>query len=136
MAASDLRISDMDNSGIYILRLKGEYRVTYIPNIENLNWSFLSLTVEKTFIPTRIYEWYTNCDGCGGYKDAIKTAIDVKRRCKSKIFIIQVNKTWQEITEEARCLAEKELEVLRKINDGRWDSAVENLLHIIKEKNG
>ena len=71
-----------------------------------------------------------------GYKDAIKTAIDIKRGCKSKIFIIQVNKTWQEITNEARCLAEKELEVLRKINDSRWDSAVENLLHIIKEKNG
>ena len=126
----------MENSGVYILRLKDEYRVTYIPNIENLNWSFLSLTVEKSFIPTRLYEWYTNCDVCVGYKDAIKTAIDVKRRCKSRIFIIQVNKTWKEITEEARCLAEKELDVLREIDDGRWNAAMENLLHIIKEKNG
>lgn len=123
----------MQNGGIYILRLKGEYRITYIPNVENLNWSFLSLTVEKHFIPTRIYEWYTNCNVCVGYKNAIKTAIDIKRRCKSKIFIIQVNKTWNEIMEEARFLAEKELEVLRKINDGRWNAAMENLLHIIKE---
>lgn len=125
----------MDNSGIYILRLKGEYRVTYIPNVENLNWSFLSLAVEKSFIPTRLYEWYTNSTICVGYKDAIKAAIDIKRRCKSKIFIIQVNKTWQDITEEARCLAEKELEVLQEIDDGRWSSAMENLLHI-KEKHG
>ena len=124
----------MDNSGIYILRLRNEYRVTCIPNVENLNWSFTSLSVEKTFIPTRIYEWYTNSHICVGYKNAIKTAIDIKRRCKSKIFIIQVNKTWREITEEARCLAEKEYEVLRKINDGRWNVAMENLLHIIKEK--
>jgi len=125
----------MDNSGVYVLRLKDEYRVTCIPNIENLNWSFESRSVEKTFVPTRIYEWYANCCTHKGYKNAIKTAIDIKRRCKSKIYIIQVNKTWKEITEEARCLAEKEYEVLRRINDGRWNVAMENLLHI-KEKNG
>lgn len=124
----------MENSGVYILRLKDEYRVTYIPNVENLNWSFITQTVEKTFITTRIYEWYANCKSILGYKEAMKTAIGIKRRCKSKIFIIQVNKTWQEMANEARYLAEKELVALREINDSRWDSAMENLLHIIKEK--
>lgn len=119
----------MTNSGIYILKLKDQFRVAYIPNIENLNWSFVTMSVENKLISTRLLEHYGNSEGCG-YKEIIKKAVEMKRRIHTSIKFIYYGQTWEGLLHEAQILADSEIASIQKNNDGRWDSALKNLLHI------
>ena len=122
----------MTNSGIYILRLKDQFRVAYVPNTENLYWSFATMNIENKLVPTRLLEHYGNGEGCG-YKEIIKQAVEMKRRIHASINFIYYGKAWEEVFHEAQVLADTEIASIQKNNDGRWDSALKNLLHM-KEK--
>jgi len=122
----------MTNSGIYILRLKDQFRVAYVPNTENLYWSFATMSVENRLVPTRLLEHYGTGEGCG-YKTIIKKAVEMKQRIHASIKFIYYGQTWEELLYEAQILADVEIASIQKNNDGRWDSALKNLLHM-KEK--
>lgn len=119
----------MTNSGIYILRLKDQFKVAYIPNTESLCWSFVTMSIENKLVPIRLLEHYENCDGCD-YKTIIKKAVKMKRHFHTRIKFIYYGQTWGELLHEAQILADAEISSIQKNNDGRWDSALRILLHI------
>ena len=120
----------MQNSGIYILKLKDQFRVTYIPNSENLNWSFLSFDMEDHIIDTRLVEFYENAENIPDYKNAIWIALKMKKRCSAEIYTIHHNKTWKQVLGHAKYLAAKEIDEIQKQNDRRWDNEIFKLSHI------
>lgn len=120
----------MCTNGIYILKLKDQFRVAYIPNAENLNWCFLSFDIENYIIDTRLVEFYENAKSISEYKNAMWKALKIKKRCGAEIHMINHNKTWNQTLLHAKYLAVKELETIEKNNDSRWDSEAKTLLHI------
>lgn len=108
------------NNGIYILKAKDQCRAMYINDIESLYFSYINFENEKELVPTRLIEIFGN-GKCENFKGAMKTAIGIKDRCGEKIHILRVNKTWGEITKEARKLATEEIKSIEKNNDGRWN---------------
>jgi hypothetical protein len=102
------------DNGIYILRMKDQCRVGHFQNIENLCWSNLDLMEVSNFVPTRILEYYIGLSPMT-LDAAQKMAFQLEEEipiCEYGIVTIRVDKTWNEILDDAKELIVKEIDFL------------------------
>lgn len=118
------------DNGIYILKTKDQYRVIHAQAIENLWWSYIDMDNEDEIVPTRIIEYYNDSLV---FTDETKVQKVANIMLKNFPYVeygiqtIKVNKTWDEIVNEAKELAPKEIEAIKNNNDGRWDYSLQRL---------
>lgn len=123
----------MIRDNVCILKLKNLYKVAYIPNVQNLFWSFESFSVESRFSPIRLLEYYLNAEGGVFYKDIIGTALFLQRKTKSKIKILYYGNTWEGLVKEAREVAVREIANIQNNYNIKWDNDLNKLLKIKEE---
>ena len=124
------------DNGIYILKTKDQYRVTYAMAIDNLWFSFLTRDESQELVPTRIIEYFGNCKYTRHEETAMRVANAMAKQqpiLEYGISRIPINKTWKQIVDEAKELAVKEIEAITNEyqNDGRWNSDLKQLQNII-----
>jgi hypothetical protein len=124
------------DNGVYILKLKDQYRVIHAQAIENLNYSFIS-GFNSGYVPTRIVEYYSGTRYTRDIEKAMQVANAIARGCyilEYGIIIITVNKTWKQILREAKTLAPLEIAAIKE-NCGdanRWKYELKQLEDVIK----
>jgi hypothetical protein len=125
------------DNGIYILKTKDQYRVVHAQAIDNLNWSFKNLSCDNDLVPTRIVEYFGNCDPIKNEGEAIKIAHELKKTTsylEYGICTIAIDKTWKEIFGDARKYARLEIEAIKK-NPAKipfWEHSLSNLEKMLK----
>ena len=95
----------MDN-GIYVLECRGQYRVKELSTstIANLGWSFLSFSDTETVVPTRVIEAFRDAKPICSRRFAEHIAFQMLYKedyVEYGINVIKVDKTWEQIEEEA-----------------------------------
>jgi hypothetical protein len=122
------------DNGIYILKTKdGQFRVNEFSAVENLWWSFEKFDSVKEMVPTRILERYGHLRYTRDFEKAMKVANAIKKKCyilEYGIQILETNKTWNQIVREAKQLAPKEIESIKK-HGGNWEWDIKQLEKII-----
>ena len=129
------------DNGIYIINFKDQSRVIHAQAIDNLNWSFINFKgVDNDFnkedvgtwngdklVPTRIVEYFQRSLPMWK-EDAQRFACDMADEILSDDFCpvleygiceFDIDKTWNEIVEEAKKLAPKEIAAIKTQKD--WD---------------
>jgi hypothetical protein len=125
------------DNGLYILKMKDQSRVGHFQAIENLWWSNLLLEMTADIVPTRVMEYYFFLDPLTD-DQAAKRAFELNKEILEDDFCpileygiqtISINKTWNELVEEAKKLIKKEIKFLNS-NKGRkakWQDEIERL---------
>ena len=122
------------DNGIYILKTKDQYRVVHAQAIENLWWSYIDMDNQDEIVPTRIMEYYNDSLVFTDETKIQKVAHIILKNfpyVEYGIQTIEVNKTWDEIVNEAKELAPKEIEAIKNNNDGRWEYSLRRLEKIL-----
>ena len=122
------------DNGIYILKTKDQYRIIHAQAIENLWWSYIHKESQDDIIPTRILEYYNDSPIFTDEAKVQKVAFSMLNNfpyVEYGIQTIRVNRTWDEIVNEAKELAPKEIEAIKNNNDGRWEYSLRRLEKIL-----
>jgi hypothetical protein len=122
------------DNGIYILKTKDQYRVIHAQAIDNLWWSAINSESQREMVPTRIVEYYGDTKYT---RDELK-ALQIANSMAKNTYILEygiktfeINKNWKQIVKEAKEMAPKEIEALKKLPDNRWDYEISILEKII-----
>ena len=122
------------DNGIYILKTKDQYRVIHAMAIDNLWYSHINEN-NNILVPTRILEYFGKSKYTRNFDVVSKIAFAMENRIRPLeygIRTISIDKTWDEIVQEAKEYARLEIDAIRsRKNDGRWDWDVCNLEKII-----
>lgn len=109
------------DNGIYILKTKDQYRVIHAMAIDNLWYSPIS-EHDNNLIPTRLVEYYGSTRYTRKLEVAYKVAFAMANRCEILEYgvqIIKIDKTWNQIVDEAKQLAPIEIEwYTNKLKEG------------------
>jgi len=135
------------DNGIYILKLKDQYRVIHAQAIDNLWWSHVSMTLENDFVPTRIVEYYGGAKPLSTEQEATSLALKIYDEIMEDDFCpiieygiskFEIDKTWNEIVEDAKEFALEEIKSVcneeKTRHDGCFVFAIESLLNIYRDK--
>jgi hypothetical protein len=121
------------DNGIYILATKDQYRVIHAMAIDNLTFSFIDEN-NRELLPTRLVEYF----GKSKYTRDLSKARDIAFKMEKKQYIceygvntISIDKTWNQIVNEAKELAPKEIEAIKNYDCGKWDYEIKRLEEII-----
>jgi hypothetical protein len=117
------------DNGVYILKLKDQCRVIYTQCIDNLWWSFVEMESVGYFVPTRIVEYYQHANPMTldeAREEAKKIADgilsdDFCSVLEYGISTFEINKTWEEIADEAKDIALQEIHAMLNTSDSDWD---------------
>jgi len=115
------------DNGIYVLKLKDQYRVIEAQAIDNIGWSFLTFTEGREIVPTRLVEYYGTSKYTRNFDMAMRIATLMLKHspvCEYGIQIIKCDKTWDQVVREAKELAPMEIKSIEEAScDGRgvWD---------------
>ena len=123
------------DNGIYILKTKDQYRVIHTHAIDNLTWTFIEREYNSKPVPTRIIEYFGKSKYTKNRDEARDIAFNMEENNCTEygIKIISVSKTWNQIVQEAKELAPREIEaILENYEDGRFDYDVRRLQEIIE----
>ena len=133
------------DNGIYILKTKDQYRVIHAMAIDNLYWSLLDEKMHDELIPTRIVEYYGESRYTRDFEKSQKVAFamanDYFPILEYGIRILQVNKTWKRIVEEAKEMVKLEIEEVKKKqkvenhSKSYWNHRLERLEKVLSYKN-
>lgn len=127
------------DNGIYILKLKDQYRVIEAQAIGNLYWSFSTFSESEDLVPTRLVEYYGTSKYTRNFDMAMRIATLMLKHvsiCEYGIQIIQCNKTWKRVVREAKELAPKEIEAIKSDSrDNRWEYDLKKLNDIMEMTN-
>jgi hypothetical protein len=127
------------DNGIYIMHFIDQSRVIHAQTIEELNWSFLKFDLVDHFIPTRIVEYYKNATPMSNDK-AIEYAHDLYHEilCDDFGYIeygireFSIARTWDQVMGDAKILAKKELDSIKKKKENnKWRYEIESLNNIL-----
>lgn len=102
------------DNGVYILKMKDQYRVSCFGAADNLFY-FRSSGHMDCLQPLRIVEYYKDAQQADNAEKALSIALNLKERlpvCEYGIQIISVDKTWEEIRIEAGKDVQKEMETI------------------------
>lgn len=102
------------DNGVYILKMKDQYRVSCFGAADNLFYFRRSGHMD-CLQPLRVVEYYKDAQQADNAEKALSIALNMKERlpvCEYGIQIISVDKTWEEIWTEAREEAQKEPEII------------------------
>lgn len=112
------------DNGIYILKLKDQYRIIHAQAIENLWWSHLDNKKHGEMIPTRIYERYSNSPPINNLETTYQTVFEMAQSCtilEYGIQMFELDKTWEQIIKEAKEYAKLEIEAIKN-NGFDWQA--------------
>lgn len=104
------------DNGIYILKTKdNQHRVIHTQAIENIYWSYIDDDYKDRPVPTRIVEYFGECNYTYNQNIARDIAFSIARKIDTEFGIreIIINKTWNQIMNEAKQIGLRELEALR-----------------------
>jgi hypothetical protein len=104
------------DNGIYILKTKdNQHRVIHTQAIENIYWSYIDECYKDKPVSTRIVEYFGDARYTYNQDIARDIAFGIARKNETEFGIreIIVNKTWNQIMNEAKQIGLLELEVLR-----------------------
>ncbi len=126
------------DNGIYILKTKDSYRVRHAQAIENLFYSHLNTYGNyDEIIPTRAVQIFGDCKFTRDYDKALKIAHKMEDSMYTEygVKVFSTHKSWRKIVNEAKELAQKEIDYLLKSDRGSsWTKyQVENLQRILNK---
>jgi len=113
------------DNGIYILELKDQSRVIHAQNIENLYWSYITMSQTSDFVPTRIIEHYKDAKPMS-LEEARNKAFEMADEILNDDFCpileygiqsFKIDKFWNQILMEAKELAVKEIKIIKSWAD-------------------
>jgi hypothetical protein len=110
------------DNGIYILNLKDQSRVIHTQAIDNLWWNYVINGIGDNFVPTRIVEYFSNAIPMTNEK-AIAKACEMEKDypiLEYGMVNFNIDKTWDEIVNEAKGLAMKEILAIKNRPDKEW----------------
>ena len=127
------------DNGIYILETLDQYRVVHTQAIDNLTWSFENLSCDNDLVPTRIVEYYGNCKPIKNESEVRRIAFEMAKTIiylEYGIHTITVDKTWEEINENAKKHAKIEIESIKENprSFAIWGHKISELEKIIRGK--
>ena len=107
------------DNGIYILKLKDQYRVAHLSAIDNVYYCEMASVEDNEYacrnhklIPTRVVEMWGDCK----YTRNFKKALEIANKWCSSLFVceygvnvITCNQTWEELLIDATAFAKCEL---------------------------
>jgi hypothetical protein len=129
------------DNGIYVLQLRDQSRVIHAQCIENLWWSTVEDKTVDEMVSTRIIEYFRKALPLTSAEARLK-AFEMEDEILSDDFCpvleygistLKVDKTWDEIVDEARELLPKEINILRQKvkekpqNKEYYKDSIENL---------
>lgn len=118
------------DNGIYILKTKDQYRVTYAHAIDNLWWSFIDYNQKKDLVPTRLIEYFGGTRYTRHLEMVQKIAAIMNKNygyTEYGICTIEDKRTWDQIVRQAKEYAKLEIASIKSISDNRWDHDLVNL---------
>lgn len=127
------------DNGIYILKTKDSYRIKHVQAIENLFYSHLSSYNNNytEIVPTRAVEIFGDCKFTRDSNKALEIAHKMEEGMYTEygVKVFSTHKSWKRIVNEAKELAQKEIEYLLKTDRGSsWTKyQVENLQRILNK---
>jgi len=107
------------DNGIYILELKDQARVIHAQAIDNLWWSNITRQIEDDFVPTRLVDYFSASEPLS-IDDARKKAFEMEpdyEILEYGISTFKLDKTWNDIVEEAKAIAQDEIDAIRSDPD-------------------
>jgi hypothetical protein len=133
------------DNGIYILKMKDQSRVIHTQAIENLWWDYTVMETTDHLVSTRIVEYYGHAKPMTN-KEAIKEALRLENEILNDDFcsvleygisIIEIDKAWDEIIQEAKELVKLEIEHIKSLPDwnrkSQWyKEEIKNLKKMIR----
>ena len=118
------------DNGIYILKLKDQYRVAHLSAIDNVYYCEMASVEDNEYacrnhklIPTRVVEMWGDCKYTRNFKKALEIAnkwCSSLYVCEYGVNIITYNKTWKQILKDAKAYAKKEIEFIKKNGKENW----------------
>lgn len=109
------------DNGIYILKLKDQYRVAHHQAVENVYWSEFGVDLAYTkhhnkLVPTRVVEMWGDCKYTRSYKKAMEIANNWCSHmwiCEYGVNVITCNMTWKELLQKATEFAKEEIALIK-----------------------
>lgn len=114
------------DNGVYILKTKDQYRVAHIQGIDNIYFSFMDgdwrdiESKKNKYVPTRVVEFWGECNFTRSAKRAFEISNKIEKNlpiCEYGVCVITYNKKWEDILNDAKRYAKKELKYIKKDED-------------------
>lgn len=105
------------DNGIYILKTKDQYRVAHFTNSENMYYSAITDTYDNEIVSSRVVELWGDSKFTRKESVALHLAHNWASKlqiCEYGVNLIKVNKTWKEITKDAKTYAKREIDIIKK----------------------
>lgn len=121
------------DNGIYILKLKGQSRVISAQAIENLWWSFVEFCTCGKVVPSRVVEYFKDAKPMT-HRQAQMSAFEMEKQfpiLEYGIRTIIINKTWNQLVNEAKEYAKLEIEQIKKKVNEPFNPKKDWLLQVI-----
>lgn len=130
------------DNGIYILKMKDQSRVIHAQAIENLFWSLETFGQTENLISTRILLYYNNAKSMT-FEEAMLKAFEMEKEILNDdycpileygISTFTIDKTWNEIVEDAKTVFEREkISVANSLKSYIWQWDIDRLNKIFDE---
>src|ERR1035437_4894853 len=126
------------DNGIYILNFKDESRVIHAGAIDNLNWDYKTMRISEEFNPWIVYQYFNDAKSFKNEKEALLEAEEMSKEVEILEYGICVlgfiDKTFLELTEDAKIYINETLPILKSKNTNNWDSDIKEMEELILKR--